>query len=389
VNGNLYTSTVSAITRGSDNTISAYAEGQIPLLRHLRLDVSGRWNHYRSYGTGWTYRLGGIYTPARWLTLRATYGTSFRAPSLKEQFQGATSGAVPGTLDPCNGYSASSTPALQRNCAAMGLPVDYLQTSAVRINTLGGAASGLQAETSRNLTLGAALQGGPLRFSLDFYRIAIDNAVDRAGAAYILNHCYNDANFGTQQATYCRLVSRNATTGALTVNDSYINIARQKVSGFDFALRYATRIGKAALSLDAQATRYTAQTYQQFPDQTPTEFNGTLRNPKWTGQMSARLAVGGATLMYRASYVQGQSSEKLLGVADGKYNLTTPDYVLHNASVHLRAAKFDIVLGADNLFDKAPPAISSGFYSRVGNAPLYSGYDFYGRSFYTSITARF
>ncbi len=401
ITGNLYNYSTSAATRGSDESVSVYAEAEVPWLRNLPLakdltmNVSGRWTHYRSYGDGWTYKLNTMYSPVGWLTLRATYGTSFRAPSLKEQFQGSTAGFVSSANDPCNGYNASSTAILYNNCSAIGLPTDFLQTQSIRVNTLGGAAAGLKAETSDNLTLGAVFQPdlgrfGALKLSVDYYRITINNAVSRAGYGEILDRCYNDQNFGTPNAIYCRLVTRNPTTNALTVNDSYINVATQRAAGFDIQLRYTKDFGKAKLTLDGIASRYTSQLFQLFPDQDPTEYNGTVMYPKWTGQLSAKVETGPYSLYWMTSYVQGQNSNDLLGTAGTKYNFVTPDYFLHNASVKVKAtSRFDIVLGVNNVFNKTPPFISAGYYNRVGNAPLYSGYDYFGRTVFMNVKARF
>jgi outer membrane receptor protein involved in Fe transport len=67
--------------------------------------------------------------------------------------------------------------------------------------------------------------------------------------------------------------------------------------------------------------------------------------------------------------------------------LETPNYYLHNASVRYHVGKFGITLGVRNLFDKDPPKISSGVIPRIGNAPLYSGYDYVGRTFFLNVTA--
>jgi hypothetical protein len=42
-----------------------------------------------------------------------------------------------------------------------------------------------------------------------------------------------------------------------------------------------------------------------------------------------------------------------------------------------------------NLADEAPPIISAGFYNRVGNSPLYSGYDYVGREYFLSMSYSF
>ena len=66
----------------------------------------------------------------------------------------------------------------------------------------------------------------------------------------------------------------------------------------------------------------------------------------------------------------------------------TPDYFLHSASVRYTGEKFELTLGVRNLFNKQPPSISAGAYNRAGNAPLYSGYDYLGRSFFANMSVK-
>ena len=55
-----------------------------------------------------------------------------------------------------------------------------------------------------------------------------------------------------------------------------------------------------------------------------------------------------------------------------------------------KADKWDVTLGVRNLADVKPPQISAqAGYNRVGNAPLYSGYDYFGRTVYLNLTTSF
>ncbi|MFX6652865.1 TonB-dependent receptor, partial [Acinetobacter baumannii] len=77
---------------------------------------------YDSYGDDTTYKVGLVYQPIDMLTFRATYGTSYRAPALFEQFVGATSGFQAAGFDPCSEVDPdSATPTLIANCAADGV----------------------------------------------------------------------------------------------------------------------------------------------------------------------------------------------------------------------------------------------------------------------------
>lgn len=402
VAGDVYNSSSAAPSRGTDRQASLFAEAQIPLLgqqrwaQELGLQLAARATSTRSAGEAFTYKAVLRYAPLRALALRAGWGTSFRAPSLKDLFQGATLSFPLGTNDPCNGYTNASSALLRANCAAAGLPADFLQTRNLSVYSQGGAASGLRAETATNLNLGATFRpdlgaGHQLQISADYYHTIIRNGIERAGYAYILNSCYSDPNFGTPQATYCRLVNRNPATGALSVLDNATNIARQEVAGLDLALRFQTRISAVRLGLEMTASHFFSQSYQLFPDQNPTQFNGSVRYPRWTGEARARAQLGGMTALYGVSFVGPQSSYGLLrqNPEVSPFAFATPAYWLHRASVQFALRGFDWVIGVENLFDTPPPAISSGLYARIGNAPLYSGYDTYGRVIHTNVTVRF
>ena len=77
----------------------------------------------------------------------------------------------------------------------------------------GGAAAGLEAETSDNITYGIILQpplgdAGDLSIAVDYFDIKIDNGVDQAGGNNILTRCYDDPDFRAGGGL-CRLVTRN------------------------------------------------------------------------------------------------------------------------------------------------------------------------------------
>ena len=95
---NLYNLTSATPTRGEDNVNEVFTEIEVPLLankpgaRELTVNGSLRYTDYDSYGSDNTYKIGLMYRPIDWFSVRVTQGTSFRAPALYEQFQGPTSG---------------------------------------------------------------------------------------------------------------------------------------------------------------------------------------------------------------------------------------------------------------------------------------------------------
>ena len=112
ISSNLYNLTSATPTRGKDNVSEVFTEIEVPLLagvpgaNELTFNGSLRYTDYDSYGSDNTYKVGLMYSPVDWFSVRVTQGTSFRAPALFEQFQGPTSGFLSQAMDPCNNYGA-------------------------------------------------------------------------------------------------------------------------------------------------------------------------------------------------------------------------------------------------------------------------------------------
>ncbi|MDT9170831.1 TonB-dependent receptor, partial [Escherichia coli] len=83
---------------GTDSVKEVFGEIFVPLLsdrpffQNLSLNASVRYTDYESYGSDVTYKVAGEWEFFRGFGVRGSYGTSYRAPALSEQFLGATSG---------------------------------------------------------------------------------------------------------------------------------------------------------------------------------------------------------------------------------------------------------------------------------------------------------
>ena len=112
ISGNLYNLTSATPTRGKDNVTEVYTEIEVPILAgkqpltSLTFNGSFRLHGLRLVWLGHNIQTRLMYSPVKWVSLRVTEGTSFRAPALFEQFQGATSGFLSQASDPCNNYGA-------------------------------------------------------------------------------------------------------------------------------------------------------------------------------------------------------------------------------------------------------------------------------------------
>ncbi|MDB5583960.1 MAG: TonB-dependent receptor [Bradyrhizobium sp.] len=79
---------------GAQDIFSTFAEANVPifgapnaqfLLRRLEVTVAGRYDRYTSFGSSVNPEVGILWSPARAVTIRASYGTSYRAPRLSDQ----------------------------------------------------------------------------------------------------------------------------------------------------------------------------------------------------------------------------------------------------------------------------------------------------------------
>lgn len=411
--GNIYNFTSSTPTRGNDHATDVFAEVEVPLLKdlplakELTLNGSTRRADYKSYGADSTYKIGALWAPTGWISLRGTNGTSYRAPALFEQYVGATTGFLSAAGDPCN----SPTPGSQRaiNCASEGLPANFQQTNSITSVTLGGRDAGLSAETSKNASWGIILQPtlptgwGDFSFALDRFDVKVDNGVSRAGASNILTLCYDDPAFKSG-GSYCKLVTRNPGNNALTVNNSYINLSTDVVRGYDYNIRYTNDVGIGKLRVELSATEYHSQASRLFATDPLTESNGRVGVPRWSGALDVKYTVKGWTGYYGMEWVGKTSSYEyyqraattaataaLYNPDTSIYQMRTPSYFLHSMSLKYSdsVGKWSATVGVRNLADKTPPSISSGYANRVGNAALYSGYDYYGRRFFMNVSKAF
>lgn len=408
---NTYNFSTAAITRGKDAVKEVFGEIEVPLLadmpfaHELTLSASARYTDYDSYGDDTTYKVGLNYAPVDWLMFRATYGTSYRAPALFEQYLGATAGFIASSNDVCNNYEAPTVnPNRAANCASQGLPVGFLANQSVRVLQAGGAAAGLSAETSTNFTGGVVITApipeeyGRLSFAADYYEIELDNSVAQVGTAFILSQCYNSptAEFAARQG-YCAFVSRDSGTRALTVTNGYVNIATNYVRGLDFNLRYTKgEVFGGRVTANASLTKFDERYSQLFPTDPIYNVIGSLNDPEYTGQVDVSYARGPWRVRYGVEWVDAVSDEGLyarqnngVSLAANGINSFLDDYYLHNASAQWSTEDITITAGVRNIFNEDPPSGSGYWTGGIGNSPTYSGYDFIGRTAFVNISKSF
>jgi iron complex outermembrane recepter protein len=427
IRGNLLGLTAGTPTRGTDNVKEVFGEIFLPLItdrpffHNLSMNASVRYTDYASYGSDTTYKAAGEWEFAKGFGIRGSYGTSYRAPALAEQFLGATSGFIGAGNDPCdadnfpraNGApnpSAYTAAQLQRaaNCRSIGIdPNTFQQNNGITSFTRGGAETGLSAETSRNWSVGAVLQPRissttTLALAVDYFDIKVSNGVSALAGGTILNRCYNDVDFNPTEG-FCRFVTRD-TNNILSVTSGFVNLSEDIVKGYEFTGRFGTELFGGRFTFNANVTKYTEQSDRTFPEEILLDSNGTLNVPDWVGDFNATYRTGDVTFRYGVSWFDSSSgtavynqTSRTTGVVNQAnvdslnefYQIEVPDYFQHSASVQFNMTdKFELTLGVRNLLDKDPPQVTT-YYTTIGNAPLYSGYDYTGRQWFVNTNFKF
>ncbi|NVE94757.1 TonB-dependent receptor [Altererythrobacter lutimaris] len=376
-------------TRGSRNLDEVYAEIQIPLLldkpffETLQIDGAVRYTDESNFGGEETYRIRGLWRPVDWVQISGSYGTSYRAPNLREQFLASQGGGIGGGLDPCinanfattTDFSDPSTINTINNCIASGVVfTDELDVNGVAagdpgflgldgqpdttllgtagittIPTSTGGNADLEPETSTSWT--ATLSVAPpissafdIEFAVSYYDISIENSVRNLGAETIINRCFSDLDFPGLTSPFCDFITRDATASEPTrliqnVTAGFVNIGQDSAKGIDFNTRFSANLEELFGGPDADFFINVAASYlleretQVFDDDPIDELEGTFgidaaglpfSFPKWKGQMTAGLGFGDFQILTQVRYIGSQDFENELPLNTNPFFVIDP-----------------------------------------------------------------
>jgi len=405
--GNIWGSSTAGITAGSDKTKEIYGELSVPIFKDLPLaqkvdlSLSGRYTDVDSYGSDETYKVGLNWQLISSLRLRATKGTSFRAPALFELYKNReTSFLSQRSVDPCIRWQSNLTAGnisqrVADNCAADGIPGAYTGAGSSVTITAGGGAGTLEAETSDAVTYGVIWTPSfaDLNVAVDYFDIEVNNEITQLGAARIVNQCYRSLSFPTDKL--CSLFTRGPSHLITDITDNYLNIASQKNRGIDLTVNYTRALPwDTKLSVELQSTWQLKDTTALFAD-TVVDTNGFVGDPDWTGQLNFTLEKGDWTgywsvnMIGKASDAEDYVDHNTAGTTF--YKVHTEFTAYHSVSLMKKFDDWTLMGGVANLFGEDPPQVtqSQGNYNMVGRSVLASQYDYIGRRLFVRMTAKF
>jgi len=412
--------TGAGITKGSDDTREVFGELAIPVVkdmpfaRDINLSISGRFTDTKTSGSATTYKIGLNWEFFDGFRLRASKGTSFRAPALFELYlQDQTSFASQRAVDPCINLSSSNpTARLLANCTnpagpggGVGLNQGPNPSSATLIE--GGGLGALEAETSDSTVVGLIWQPRfveGLSLAVDYYEIEINNAVASLGTQ-VVTACYLSDNFPTDPL--CSQFDRNTTTKRIeTIRAKYQNIASQANRGLDLSARYVTDLGFARFTTDAQATWTLEDKTALFPGNIA-DSNGLLGNPEFVGNLNFQLERGPWTAFYgidmvghQADYRNGNTSTIDYDGSAGpeapiayQFKSEAEFTTFHSLSVRYEADNWSILAGVANLWGESAPSVSNigAGQNTIGTSVLASQYNeaYLGRRAFIRVSKTF
>lgn len=300
-------------------------------------NLAGRVTDDEFYGTNFTYSLQAGWRPIDPLLLKFTYGTSFRAPNLRENFLRGQSGFQT-LFDPCavpsdafnstaGGYNPAlddRDPTILANCRREGRDptqvgidqngLNTSQTASTEIAT--GGSLDIDPETSRSLTAGFSFEetigdGFDIALGATYFDIKLKDLIIEPTPQFIVNDCYTRDD--GQRSPFCdRIVVSDLAVDRYLISDinsGFINLNQELVRGMDFSANLSKEviIGKQPVEfgLRMRANHLIERSTLFIDDNGSPSYDddaGEFGLPKWTGSAAFTADVDKFRLTYNIRY---------------------------------------------------------------------------------------
>jgi len=382
---------------GHRNRYAATTELRLPVFSMLTVDVSGRYDKYKVEEQSVdkaTYNIGLEFRPFESLLLRGRYGTAFKAPTLSDEFQGAS------------GYFSGVTDYYQ--CALRGFRGSNISDCPAPYNDhpVLGTQSGntkLKPITAKVWNYGVVWSPWVrTSFSVDYYHYSIKNEVNTQSADLL-----------SQNEARCRLgeldigsplcveaLSQITRDGQGFITDIYtpkVNVSNEIVNAITADAAYLQPLDAyGSLGFRLSYSDILTHKYRPFPGD---EMIDLLRDPTQSiGDFKSK--VNGSITWNSSSHRWGVtlygtrygSSPNYLastyGFAEDGAGRLKP-WILFNTSVQFNPTDdWALSLNVNNVANKMPPPDHS--YPGTSGAPYNEFlYDPYGRAYYLEATYKF
>jgi len=346
-------------------TYYAFGELAVPVVapaqnvawaHRLTFTAALRWEDYPGVDKVATPKLGLVFAPSPDFDLKASWGKSFKAPTLFQRYNVEFATLYTATSRGGSGYPASATAIL-----------------------LTGGNANLKPERATTWSATASLHPRPvpgLRLELSYFNITYRDRIVTPipfPTQSLSNPIYTDlVDFNPSAAAVAAITGgnvlfQNATSATFDaanvvaiIHNTNLNAATQKVRGLDLTASYDAPLSRGTLSFQASAS-YITLLQRLSALQPDAELAGTIFNiPHWRARGGAVWKQGRLTASAFVNYAGGVRDVRYTAVAEVR-SMTTFDLAGSYRFGPPRGlfADFELSISAQNLFNRKPGLIQS------------------------------
>ena len=421
---------------GSLSLQEAYTEALIPLIsdkpgayavnvelgyRHSKFESGGNSTDYGSY------KYGLEWAPIESLRLRGMFQRATRAPNINELFNPQSTVLANQSVDPCQGTNinladAGTPGTLSYLCTQTGVPLARVGSvdapNSGQANVFTGGNPLLAPEEADTQTVGLVWQPvEDLAFTLDYWKIEIQDTIDSATIADVLSDCYSaerNPTFALNASCQLMVGGRDPVNGGLSgspdeVRGPYLpltNSGSTMTKGWDFGVRYGMDLAPNWGRLDFAVDATMLNTYQNrasaisavrecvgYYSAACNDIAGIAYDWKWNQRTVWSMGDYEVGLNWR--HLSATKIEPAQELSDGPFfpaYTTIPSYNYFDLSF---AAKLPwnarLTFTVNNVADKDPPIVGGN----MGNTSTNSGntfpqfYDTLGRYYTLGLNWKF
>lgn len=377
----------------------------LPLIEYFGLELAYRYADYSTIGGVDATKLAIDWQVFEDLKLRGGISTAVRAPFIGELFDPGSE-TFRDVVDPCafggeGGQSATGnandvydveSATVQANCATIP-GTATLDPFNLNIRSAGGLAAGnpsLEEEESDTITVGFAYSPSQienLNFTVDYFNIEIENAINSFTAQTTVDQCVRQSSFPDN--AFCSLIQRDPNTGLILRIDALdINAATFEAEGVDFSADYTTEVGPGLLKANMIGSFSTKNEFTPFEGGEVVDSQGEIGVPDLRVNIGLTYTWEDLTVNWSTRFIDRVNVEN-----DRPAFGEIGSYVYHDIQARYTLdedGKYEVYAGIDNLFDKEPPFLGQGVPGDVtGTNTASDVYDAIRTYWYVGIEASF
>lgn len=404
---------------GDMDIAEIFGEVALPLLKDvtgaksLTAELSARIADYSAEGVDLvaSYKTGMVWEVVDGYAIRANWARAQRAPSI-DNLMSPPAGDYDSFTDICYGTTATSTDLGHDNCRqeaaiANQIAIDGEFDESDNNYSPGVGNPDLFEETANTITIGVSLAPSfieGLRIAVDYYDIAIEDALSTYSNDNIMEYCYAsdlawDERGGSN--TFCNDLKRDEDGALIEVMQRDYNVDEISTSGIDLALEYVyefDQLGRLSFKTDWTHVLDWTKTVQSPSGPETENYEGYYDDDIYDTQGSASLSWSIEELRvrwstrYKGPITVNQSAEESWQedmaandercAAGSSECIADPEelafnelgsYITHNLSISYtmelpNSGDLRLFGGVNNIFD------NQGDYSLDGRGHYYSGY---------------